>query len=276
MLDTPRRLFTAAAACVSAFLVLLAVVYTTEPGATADERALQGFQGLQRPRLAELTDSVAHLADPVPFALLSGVLVVIALLRLGPVAACAAGAVLLGANVTTQFLKPVLANPRGTFGDYSVAAAAFPSGHATAAMSLALVAVAIASSRLRPLVAFVGAAFALAVGFAVVSLDWHFPSDVAGGYLVAAAWCFAALGTVRSREAWIPRASAREEPPAWWLAAVMLVVPLAAAAWLALERLPRITGYAEGHTTFAVVAAATAALVVALVGAVLTVPARRP
>ena len=54
-----------------------------------------------------------------------------------------------------------------------------------------------------------------------------------------------------------------------------MLVPLAVIGWLAVERLPRITGYAEGHTTFAVVAAATAALVAVLVGAVLAVPTRR-
>jgi hypothetical protein len=50
-----------------------------------------------------------------------------------------------------------------------------------------------------------------------------------------------------------------------------MLVPLLVVGWLALERLPRVTGYAEGHTTFAAVAAATAVLVAVLVGAVLTV-----
>ena len=128
----------------------------------------------------------------------------------------------------------------------------------------------VAPARLRPLVGFLGAAFALAVGFAIVSLDWHFPSDVAGGYLVAAAWCFAAFGVMRS----VGRRPAPEEPYAWWPAAVAVLVPLVVVGWLALERLPRLTGYAEGHTTFAVVAAATAGLVAVLVGAALAVPRR--
>jgi membrane-associated phospholipid phosphatase len=265
----------AAAACAGAFLVLLAVVYTTEAGDTVDRRALYGFGDLQRPRLAELADDIARLCNPKPFAILAAILVIVALVRLGPFAAAAAGAVLLGANVTTQILKPVLANPRGVFGEYGIAAEAFPSGHATAAMSLALVAVVIAPRILRPLVAFLGAGFALAVGFAIVSLDWHFPSDVAGGYLVAATWCFAGLAVVRTRDRTAQGEAPREEPLAWWLAGAALVIPLVVAAWLALERLPRITGYAEGHTTFAVVVAATAALVVALVGAVLAAPGRR-
>ena len=129
-------------------------------------------------------------------------------------------------------------------------------------------------ARLRPFVALVAAAFALAVGFAIVSLDWHFPSDVAGGYLLAAAWCFAALAVYRTYAR--DDVHAREEDrPAWGLAAATLIVPLAVVAWLALERLPRLTGYAEGHTTFALVAAATAGLAAVLVAAVLAAPGRR-
>jgi len=64
---------------------------------------------------------------------------------------------------------------------------------------------------------------------------------------------------------------AHEEPYAWWPVVVAMLVPLVVVGWLALERLPRVTGYAEGHTAFAVIAAATAALVAVLVGAVLTV-----
>src|SRR5688572_26127609 len=199
MLDTPRRLLAAAAACAGAFAVLLAVVYGTDRGAAADTRALKDFGKFQRPRLAEIADGIAHAADPVPFALIAGVLIVVALVRAGPLYALASGVALLGANVTTQVLKPMLAAPRGTYGDYVVGVEAFPSGHATAAMSLALVAVLVAPRRLRPFVAVIGAGFALSVGFAVVSLDWHFPSDIAGGYLVAAAWCFAVLAAVRGR-----------------------------------------------------------------------------
>jgi membrane-associated phospholipid phosphatase len=261
----------AAAACVVAFLVLLAIVYATDRGAAADKRALFGFGELQRPRLAELADTVTRGANPKPFALLALIVVAIAFVRGHPRLGLAAGAVLVGANLTTQILKPLLANPRGTVGEYSVAAEAFPSGHATAAMSLALAAVMVAPARLRPLVGSVGAMFALAVGFAIVSLDWHFPSDVAGGYLVAAAWCFAALAVLHS----VRPGLEPEEPYAWWPAAVAMIVPLAVVGWLALARLPRVTGYAEGHTTFAVVAAATAALVAVLMGAVLAVPGRR-
>jgi membrane-associated phospholipid phosphatase len=273
MLDTPRRLWMAAAACVAAFLALLVFVYATNRGAIADRRALVGFGELQRPRLAEISDGIAHLADPVPFALIGLAIVAIGFIRGYPLLAVGVGCMIVGANVTTQVLKPLLANTRGTFGDYVIGAEAFPSGHATASMSLALAAIMVAPARFRPLVGSIGALFALAVGFAVVSLDWHFPSDIAGGYLMASAWCFAALAALRT-DRFKAAMPAGEEPYAWWLATVTVLVPLVVVGWLALERLPRVTGYAQGHTTFAVVAAGTAALVALLMGAVLAVPTR--
>src|SRR5687767_15807212 len=81
MLDTPRRLLAAAAACATGFVVLLGVVYGTDRGVAADTRALRDFGELQRPRLAEHADGIAHLADPVPFAVISALLVVVALVR---------------------------------------------------------------------------------------------------------------------------------------------------------------------------------------------------
>ena len=274
MLDTPRRLWMAAAACVAAFLVLLALVYGTEPGAAADEHALQAFGELGRPRLAELADAIANLADPLPFALIGLVLVAIGFVRGYPLVGLAAGVVMVGANVTTQVLKPLLANPRGMFGDYGVAAAAFPSGHATAAMSLALAAVMVAPATVQ------------AAG------RLHRRRLRAGGRVrdrvARLALSERRRGRVPGRGHLVLRhAGGDADGPAEGCAAgarggvrvvaggVAVLVPLAVVGWLALERLPRLTGYAEGHTAFAVIAAATAALVAVLVGAVLTVHDRR-
>ena len=92
--------------------------------------------------------------------------------------------------MTTQLLKPLLAAPRPiTLLEFPVvAAASWPSGHATAVMSLALCSVLAAQARLRPFVAALGAAFAVAVCYSFLELGWHYPSDVLGGFLVAAAW----------------------------------------------------------------------------------------
>jgi membrane-associated phospholipid phosphatase len=41
-------------------------------------------------------------------------------------------------------------------------------------------------AQLRALTALLGAGYAIAVGYALVALGWHLPSDVLGGFLVAA------------------------------------------------------------------------------------------
>ena len=60
-------------------------------------------------------------------------------------------------------------------------------------MSLALCLVLVVGPRLRPPVALLGADYAIAVGYALVVLGWHLPSDVVAGDLVAAT--FTLLGT---------------------------------------------------------------------------------
>jgi membrane-associated phospholipid phosphatase len=80
-------------------------------------------------------------------ALLGGAILFAAMVREQPGLAMAAAAVIAGANVTTQALKVALERPmlhgvRGPLGDGNI----FPSGHATLAMSLALVALLVAPS----------------------------------------------------------------------------------------------------------------------------------
>ena len=86
--------------------------------------------------------------------------------------------------------------PTGS-GQWLVDAASWPSGHATAAMSLCLCWVIAVSARWRPAVGAVMAAFAIAVSYSFLTLGWHYPSDVLGGFLIAAVWSL--LGSPRCR-----------------------------------------------------------------------------
>jgi membrane-associated phospholipid phosphatase len=52
-------------------------------------------------------------------------------------------------------------------------------------MALVLCALCVTPRRLRPLVAALGCAFAVAVGCSLLILAWNMPSDVLGGYLLA-------------------------------------------------------------------------------------------
>jgi membrane-associated phospholipid phosphatase len=58
----------------------------------------------------------------------------------------------------------------------------------------------VAPPRLRPTVGAVGGAFALAVAYAILTLGWHFPSDVFGGYLVAATYVLLAVSAIALSE----------------------------------------------------------------------------
>ena len=91
-------------------------------------------------------------------------------------------ALVAGANLTGPGLKVALAHPRfhPLLGRDQLGAEAFPSGHATAAMSIALAAVLVAPARVRVVVASVAAAYVIAVATSLLVIGWHYPSDVAG------------------------------------------------------------------------------------------------
>ena len=88
-----------------------------------------------------------------------------------------------------DLLKMLLAHPRYPSSlHYPVGPEALPSGHATAAMSLAMAGVLAAPRRGRLAAAVIGSALALGVGAAVIVVHWHYPSDVVAGYLLATGW----------------------------------------------------------------------------------------
>jgi membrane-associated phospholipid phosphatase len=182
-------------ACVVALIGLTLAAYGADPFQQLDATALDRLSAHQASWLGSLADLLAHLADPLPLlAMLAGICVLG--LRWGrPRHVTAAVAIVAGANLTTQILKVALAHPRfqPVLGDHQLGAVAFPSGHATAAASIAIALVLVAPWRHRPLAVTLGAGFIGAVGCSVVVLAWHFPSDVLGGVLVALAWGFAAL-----------------------------------------------------------------------------------
>ena len=138
--------------------------------------------------------------------------------------------ILVAANLTTQALKPALADPRivDLHGVRTVYAGSWPSGHSTAAMSLALCLVLVAGPRLRPLAAAVGAAYAVAVGYALVVLGFHLPSDVLGGFLVAATFTLLGAAALAGLEArWPARTPRATVAPA-------LLAPQALATYAAM------------------------------------------
>src|SRR3954469_2887508 len=206
----PKLALLGAFACLYGLLATGAVALLSSTAQAGDSAALRGFTSLNRGRAAEVATWMAHLCDPPSYGVFGALLVVVALLRRRPRVALVVPIVLVGAEVTTQVLKPLLATPRSSeWLESQIGAASWPSGHSTAALALALCAVLVAPARLRPIVGLLRAGFAAAVAYAILVLAWHFPSDVLGGFLVATMWSLLGVAALLAWEARSPRTDRR-------------------------------------------------------------------
>jgi membrane-associated phospholipid phosphatase len=203
-----RALLVAGICAVS--LALVWVVAELVPAAhIKDAILLRHFTLLSGPRIDAAGTRLLDLLDPLPLVGWTAVLVAFGLLRRRPREAIAAGAVVLVSPLSAELLKPLLAHPHAHAGAVHIGAASWPSGHSSAALAVALAAILIAPRRARPWVAVLGGAFVLAVGAALLIQAWHMPSDVLGGYLVAALWTALAVAALRSTD---PRRRKAEIP----------------------------------------------------------------
>jgi len=287
----PRILLRGAALCAVAFAIMLALAYGSTEARWLDASAFQGFMGLQRPKVTDLTSWLGKIGNPGQVIVISAGLMAVAVARGRPRMAVLVALLVGLTSVSSQLLKALLAYPRSDelIEGSRVSAEAFPSGHATAAMSLAIALVLVVSPRLRPLAALVGAALALGVSFSVVSMGWHFPSDVIGGFLLATGWTLVLLAGLRALESRYPERAGRGALARRSRAVVDAVsgaglVALVVAGSIGLVvvglgivffRLSDLVGYAADHTVFFVVAALLILSAVVLLRMVAEASARR-
>ena len=253
MTPVTRKPLLAAAGCLIALGLLVGLAYFWGPAERLDAKTLTGLGQLGDRGQADLPHAVARSVDPLMMLGALGLLCIAGLAARRPRHVAAAVLVVAGANITSQILKIVLAHPRvqPELRD-GIEAAALPSGHATAAMSLAVGAILVAPRSLRIPAAIFGAAFALAQGVALVVLAWHYPSDVLAGFLVATTFGFAGLAAVRASEArWPRRAEGRGETGQAVLRSAGAVAAAALAGVLiavATARADDIALYMRDHT----------------------------
>jgi membrane-associated phospholipid phosphatase len=172
-----------------------------------DTAILRDFEQLSRPHVDVVANGLLQLLEPGLFTCWGIVLVAVALVRRRPRVALAVALVMALAPFSSEALKPLLAHPHlQVLGASHIGAASWPSGHSTAALALVLCAVLVAPVQLRPLITGLGAAFTLAVGCSLLILAWHMPSDVIGGYLIAALWMALAVAGLRAAERLRPAA----------------------------------------------------------------------
>jgi membrane-associated phospholipid phosphatase len=203
----------AALLCLGGLMVTGAVALILPVARAHDVATLQGFTVLGgHTRISQLASLLVHSVDPPQYAIAAGVLVLVALLRGRPRVALAVPLAMFAASATTELLKPLVGHPRSAewlSGGGLTSIESWPSGHATAAMMVALCAVLVAPPALRPLSALLGTGLAVGVSYSILVLGWHFPSDVLGGFLVAGGWVSLALAAIWSAEVRWPERSGR-------------------------------------------------------------------
>jgi hypothetical protein len=120
--------------------------------------------------------------------------------------ALAAGLLVLGANASTRLFKNALPRPDldGTSMPNS-----FPSGHTTAAASVAFALILVLPFAIRGTVALIGAAYVTIIAIATVWAEWHRPSDTVAALLVVLAWGAGASALIRAKRARITGVTAR-------------------------------------------------------------------
>jgi hypothetical protein len=137
-------------------------------------------------------------------------------------------------------------------------------------MSLTLALVLAVPARRRPLVAALGAVFVVAVCYSFLTLSWHYPSDVLGGYLVAVMWTQLALAALFGLDARRARRVVDGGGPSLSLRAVLTppaVAVLAAAVlagFVALAHPHAVVTFLHQHKAFVLGAGTIGALALAL------------
>jgi membrane-associated phospholipid phosphatase len=268
-----RWALTGAAACAALLALVWFAAFHIGFFRHADQSIYLQFGDLHNHgRIEWIAGHVVSVFDPNPYVYLVLALLVVALLRGRPRVAVAAGAIILGGNVTTELLKQLLAAPRPASlflgGISPLPNASWPSGHSTAVMSLVLASVLAAPARLRPVAAALGASLAITVGYSLLAAGLHYPSDVLGGFLVAATWTLSTVAALLAAERWRP--TARTSPGGVSIRAALgapsavLLAALTLTTIVLISRPHDMLAYAQAHQAFVFGAAGIAALSLAL------------
>jgi membrane-associated phospholipid phosphatase len=169
-----------------------AISFASGPGRRADAAVFDRVSRHDAPQLREFGQRVgSHMLNTiaaVAVLTVAGFLSLLALTGRTRLRGWLMPILIGGSLATTELTKAPLGELGRDLAPLRVAVDAFPSGHSTLAMTIVLSAVIAAPQRFRAAATFVGIALATLIALLIVVGGLHPPSDVVGGYLVAAAW----------------------------------------------------------------------------------------
>ncbi|GGL17397.1 phosphatase PAP2 family protein [Mangrovihabitans endophyticus] len=199
---TPVLVMLAAAAGVAG---IYRVFVGTSLGQTVDTIALRGAD-VSHPKITEVLSRTLNGTTLVSLVLVCLAAAGIGVVRKRVDLAIGAAMLVIGANLTSQVLKTRLPRPDL---DGFPAPNSFPSGHTTAAASVAFALVLVLPHAIRGTVALAGAAYVTVIAVATVWAEWHRPSDTVAALLVALSWGALASAVLRLRPLVIPPRASR-------------------------------------------------------------------
>ncbi len=185
-----RALWRVCAPALAAALAAAGVAVTyhlfvrTSLGQAVDTAALRGAD-VDHARAVEIMSRTLNGTTLVSLVLVCLAVAAIGLIRRRIDLAVGAATLVIGANVTTRLLKIRLDRPEL---DGFPAPNSVPSGHTTAAASVAFALVLVLPHAIRCVVSLIGAAYVMVIAGATVWASWHRPSDTMAAMFVALAW----------------------------------------------------------------------------------------
>jgi membrane-associated phospholipid phosphatase len=174
-------------------------------GQSVDTLMMQGAD-VSHPRVVEVLNKALNGTTLVSLVAVCLAAAAIGFIRGRIDLALAAGLLVIGANGSTQLFKTRLPRPDL---DGFPAPNSFPSGHTTAAASVAFALILVLPFAIRGTVALIGAAYVTIIAVATVWAEWHRPSDTVAALLVVLAWGAGASALVRANRVRIKGVTAK-------------------------------------------------------------------
>jgi membrane-associated phospholipid phosphatase len=234
----------------------------TSLGQSIDTAAMRGAD-VDHPKVVAVLDRALNGTTLVSLVLVCVAAAAIGVLRRRLDVAVGAALLVIGANLTTQLLKTRLDRPN--LDDFP-APNSFPSGHTTAAASVAFALIIALPHAVRGMVTLIGATYVTVIAVATVWAEWHRPSDTVAALLVVLAWGGLVATAVRVARWRRPAPSSRPTQLTTLLLAVVGTITAVAGliGLLAMALSERITpDPVSGRFAFLAGAAAIAAAVAA-------------
>lgn len=193
------------AACFAGVVVIGLLFYWVPFLERLDRDLLNAINSPSGSTAHDIAWAIERPMEPIGWALASAVAFLIASYRGLHKRALLAVALIVGTAVIDLVFKEVFEHRREPPApvmdfDWFPTPSAYPSGHAAGSLAIALAFVFVVPSSWQRATAAIGIAFTLLVTAGLLVLNWHYPGDIPGGWLLALGWCFALLAVEADRD----------------------------------------------------------------------------